>query len=175
MLLMRMFYYSLPVFLDEIKWTTPYELLFAILFVIVLLWLTTPFSGAVRKLDHSLMDERYIYNAWLGLKPLWTVFWPYFLFFNFSVYALDTATIAGQLSVSTWDDIYFALIMPTIIWTIAVWRNSDNTQFQVWAVLARFGVVAVYFEYALKLLIRIDYPRLFFNCNEVVLDYAACF
>ncbi len=121
------------------------------------------------------MDEHYLKNAWLGRKPLWTVFWPYFVFFNVSIFVVDSATIAGWLSVSTWDDVYFILMTPTIIWTIAVWRNSGNSHFHLWVVLARFAVLMVYFEYALKLLIRIDYPRLFFNCNEVVLDYAACF
>jgi len=146
-----------------------------VLFIIALLWLATPRPENDREIEPNLMDEDYIKHVWLGLKPLWTVFWPYFLFFNICIFALDSATVAGQLSVSTWDDIYFILITPTVIWTIAVWRNSGNCRFHFLAVLARFLGLAVYFEYALKLLIRIDYPRLFFNCNEVVLDYAACF
>jgi hypothetical protein len=34
---------------------------------------------------------------------------------------------------------------------------------------------AVFFEYALKLVIRDDYPRIFFACQDIMLDYASCF
>ncbi len=170
-----MFYYSLPVFLTAVKWASAYELLAISLFIMVLLWLTTPAPDQSSEIEPGLFDDRYLFNVWVGRKALWTVFWPFFIVLNGSVYAVDTITIAGQLSVSTWDDIYFILMTPTIIWTVAVWRNSKNTAFQIWAVLARFFVLTVYFEYALKVLIRFDYPRLFFNCNEAVLDYAACF
>jgi len=35
--------------------------------------------------------------------------------------------------------------------------------------------LAVFFEYGLKLIIRQDYPRVFFECQEIALDYASCF
>jgi hypothetical protein len=138
--------------------------------------LTTPLpKERAAAIEPGLFDNHYLLNAWLGRKALWAVFWPFFLIVNISIYWVDSITIAGQLSVSSWDDVYFILITPTIIWSIVVWRNSKNTRFQIWALLARFFVLSVYFEYTLKWIIRFDYARLFFNCNEVVLDYAACF
>jgi uncharacterized membrane protein YobD (UPF0266 family) len=79
------------------------------------------------------------------------------------------------ITVSSWDEIHFVLVTPIIIWTIVVWRNSYNTTSRYWAAALRLMVVTVYFEYALKLLIRKDYPRIFFQCQEIALDYASCF
>jgi len=81
----------------------------------------------------------------------------------------------GEFTVSSWDAMHLILFTPIIFWTIAVWRNALNTSIRSWAVLARFMTLAVFFEYGLKLVIRIDYPRIFFQCQEAVLDYSACF
>jgi len=170
-----MFYYSLPLFFNHIKGFTPYELAGIVLMLLCVLWLTAPPPGQKDGVDRQLFGEHYVHLCWLGLKPLWAVFWPYFLFFNLAVFAVDTLVVSGQLSASSWDDVYFVLCLPSILWSIAVWRNSSNTQYRIWAALARLMTLAVWFEYGLKWVIRFDYARIFFNCNEVVLDYAACF
>ncbi len=170
-----MFYYSLPLFFNQIKGATPSELFGIVLLFLLVLSLTAPPPEQKEEVEQSLFDEHYVHLCWLGLKPLWTVFWPWFVFFNLVVFGVDSLVLAGQLSASSWDDVYFVLCLPSILWTIAVWRNSANTQYRIWAALARLMTLALWFEYGLKWVIRFDYARIFFNCNEVVLDYAACF
>ena len=67
------------------------------------------------------------------------------------------------------------LLLPTVWWTTAIWRCSYNSQLRALTGGARFLTLVVFFEYGLKLLIRIDYPRLFFGCEELLLDYGSCF
>jgi len=88
---------------------------------------------------------------------------------------VDTLVKMGMFTVSSWDDVHLMLLLPTVWWTISVWRCSFNTALIVWVACARWLTISVYFEYALKLLIRIDYPRIFFGCDELLLDYGSCF
>ncbi|SHE20222.1 hypothetical protein BPUTEOMOX_1028 [methanotrophic endosymbiont of Bathymodiolus puteoserpentis (Logatchev)] len=81
----------------------------------------------------------------------------------------------GNFTVSSWDEVHFILLTPAIFWTLCVWRNSFNTKSRFSAAGARFMTFAVFFEYALKLVIRDDYPRIFFACQDIMLDYASCF
>jgi hypothetical protein len=91
------------------------------------------------------------------------------------LYSADTLAKAGMLTVSSWDDVHLMLLLPIVWWTTAVWRCSANTNLRVWAAFARLLTLSVFFEYGLKLLIRIDYPRIFFGCEELLLDYGSCF
>jgi hypothetical protein len=77
--------------------------------------------------------------------------------------------------VSSWDDVHFMLLLPIVWWTVSIWRCSAYTRFRLYSAGARLITLGVFVEYALKLYIRIDYPRLFFNCEELLLDYGSCF
>jgi len=113
--------------------------------------------------------------SWLGGMSLYKVFWPFFIFLNLSLFAADVMSQTAVITVSTWDEIHSVLFLMIIWWVTSVWRCSGNTQAQMWSVLARFATLAVFAEYGLKLLIRIYYPRIFFNCEEALLDYVSCF
>ncbi len=91
------------------------------------------------------------------------------------LYTADTLVKMGLLTVSSWDDVHIMLLLPIVWWITAIWRCSANTQFKAYMAGARLVTFAVLFEYALKLLLRIDYPRLFFGCEELLLDYGSCF
>jgi hypothetical protein len=123
----------------------------------------------------GLSFYKYLLNAWTGQLRLWLVFWPFFIVLNLSLYEVDNLAKQGSFTVSSWDEIHFILFTPVIFWTISVWRNSVNSGSRFWAAGARFLTVAVFFEYGLKLIIRRDYPRIFFGCKDIILDYAACF
>jgi hypothetical protein len=123
----------------------------------------------------SLTFYKYLLDAWTGQLKLWVVFWPFFIVLNLSLYGVDYLAKQGRFTVSSWDEIHFILTTPIIIWTISVWRNSTNSGSRFWAAAARFMTIAVFFEYVLKLMIRRDYPRIFFACEDIILDYAACF
>ena len=119
--------------------------------------------------------ESFLLASWLGGISLNWVFWPYFFFINASLFLTDWLAKTGKITVSSWDEIHFGLLLTVLWWTTSIWRCSSNTDAKVWTALARFTTVAVFVEYGLKLLIRIDYPRIFFNCEDILLDYGSCF
>ena len=166
-----MFYYSLPILFNEIGLLSPLEFILIALGIIILLTFSAP------QLEQQVQppSDIFLLSAWLGGLPLYWVFWPYFLFLNASLLVADLLAKSGKLTVSSWDEIHFALLLTIIWWATSVWRCSPNATHKLWAALARFATVAVFVEYGLKLLIRIDYPRIFFNCEDILLDYGSCF
>ncbi len=167
-----MFYFSLPILFNDIRLITPSESFLILLASSFLLFFTAPFPEANAPLK---TNENYLLNAWLGNLALYRVFWPFFVLLNFSLISIDLLAKAGKLTVSSWDVIHFSLILPIAWWILSVWRCSAHVDFRVWAALARLITLSVPVEYALKLLIRIDYPRLFFNCEELLTNYVNCF
>jgi hypothetical protein len=167
-----MFIYSLPLFFAHIGSASPLELLIIFLALFVVLFISSPLCvGNSQKQSF----DNYLFAAWNGNVALRWVFWPFFLILNVCLYAADTLAKAGMFTVSSWDDVHLMLLLPIIWWTTAVWRCSANTCLRIWAACARVLTLAVFFEYGLKLLIRIDYPRIFFGCEELLLDYGSCF
>lgn len=119
--------------------------------------------------------ENFLLGSWLGEISLPRVFWPFFLFLNVSLLTADLLAKAGTITVSSWDEIHFVLLLPIVWWTVSIWRCSNTIIDKIWAALARLATIAVFIEYGLKLLIRIDYPRIYFNCEEILLNYGSCF
>ncbi|MGR8953458.1 MAG: hypothetical protein ACU83V_13755 [Gammaproteobacteria bacterium] len=167
-----MFIYSLPILFNTLNSLSPVEALFIAAGIFVIVWLLAP---APQGYSGNLTSERYLYSCWIGSQPLLTTFWPFFLGLNGVLFTADTLAKNGRFTVSSWDDVYFVLSLPIIWWTVSIWRCSANTQWRICSAGARFMTLAVYFEYALKIHIRIDYPRVFFNCEELLLDYGSCF
>ncbi|MDD4906512.1 MAG: hypothetical protein PHD39_10185 [Methylobacter tundripaludum] len=167
-----MFIYSLPLFFTHIGLASPLDLLIVFMALFVVLFISSLFGGENPQKQSS---DNYLFAAWNGSVPLRWVFWPFFLILNACLYAADTLVKIGLFTVSGWDDVHLMLLLPTVWWTTAVWRCSPNSNLSVWAACARLLTISVFFEYGLKLLIRIDYPRIFFGCEELLLDYGSCF
>lgn len=174
-----MFIYSLPILFGYMQFGTPAEFIGVICFLLVVIYIATHVDSGFKEREWgavaALTFYKYLFDSWDGMVKLWLVFWPFFIILNLSLFGTDSMAKAGSITVSTWDEIHLILLTPVIFWTIIVWRNSLNTCSRYWAVVARFMTLTVFFEYALKLVIRRDYPRIFFECQETVLDYAACF
>ncbi|UOA10889.1 hypothetical protein KKZ03_17720 [Methylobacter sp. S3L5C] len=166
-----MFYYSLPLFFTHIGSASPLELLIIFFGLFVVLFISSPPVSE----DFQEQAKGYLFSAWTGRVTLGWVFWPFFLILNSSLYVADTLAKNGMLTVSSWDDVHLMLLLPIVWWIVAIWRCSVNTHLRVWMACARLLTFAVFFEYGLKLLIRIDYPRIFFGCEELLLDYGSCF
>jgi hypothetical protein len=171
-----MFIYSLPLIFTYTNLGNPFELLAIVAILWVTLLISAPFP------EENLEDKpfnyplfQYFLYAWTAQLRLWRVFWPFFLILNVSFFAADYAVKAGELSVSSWDDVYFMFFFPSIWWTIAVWRSSANTTNKNWAAYSRLMTIAVFFEYGLKIVIRNEYPQVFFNCQDKLMDYMMCF
>ena len=171
-----MFIYSLPLFFTYLNFGSPLELFAIVAILFVALLLSAPFT------DDSLEDKPfnypvyyYLIYAWTGQLSLWRVFWPFFVLLNIGLLSADYQTKAGEISVSSWDDLHFLFFFPSIFWTIAVWRSSASTSKKIWAAYARLLTLAVFFEYGLKIVIRSKYPAIFFECQEKMMDYMSCF
>ncbi|KAF3981114.1 MAG: hypothetical protein HFP81_08535 [Methylococcales symbiont of Hymedesmia sp. n. MRB-2018] len=173
-----MFIYSLPILFSHIQIGSPIELLSIVLVLTTVLYIVTVFDPSYVGEGGPLFGlslYRYLLYAWIGHLKLWVVFWPFFILLNISLFITDWLATGGKFTVSSWDEVHFVLATPIVFWTIIVWRNSINTHLPLTGALARLMVLLVYFEFALKLLIRKDYPRIFFACQDILLDYAACF
>lgn len=174
-----MFIYSLPILFTYMQLGTKQEYMMAILFVCLLLYIITPYNEFFKQTEWGKVSEltmyKYLFDSWLGQVKLWLVFWPFFILINLSLYFTDSLARSADFTVSSWDEVHFIFLIPVIFWIISVWRNSLNTCSRYWAIAARFLTLAVFFEFVLKLVIRIDFPRIFFQCEELALDYAACF
>jgi hypothetical protein len=154
------------------KLASPGDLMLIFLAVLSILYFTLPTFETVPKEDRP---QGYLFSAWLGNLDLNRVFWPFFILLNASLYTSDILAKSSIFTVSTWDAIHFILIFPICWWTIAIWRCSKHSKTRIWSAVTRLITIAVFFDYALKLAIRIDYPRIFFSCEELMLDYGNCF
>ena len=167
-----MFIYSLPLFFTHIGLASPVELLIIFMALFVILFISSPVCG--ENFQKQSFDN-YLFAACSGSVALKWVFWPFFLILNAGLYTGDKLAKAGMLTVSSWDDVHLMLLLPIVWWTTAIRRCSTNTDRRVWAACARLLTLGVFFEYGFKLLTRIDYLRIFFGCEELLLDYGSCF
>ncbi len=168
-----MYAYSFPIFFRHANVLLPIE--FAILLLILTggLWFFTPSPQSEEGLQR--IENSFLKAAWCGMKPLWLIFWPFYLFLHGILFYLDGVVKSGQFTVSSWDMAHFMLFTPIAIWAICVWRCSVNCSDKIWGVLARLGVASVFLEYLIKLYLRIDLPRIYFQCEEAMLNYSSCF
>jgi len=174
-----MFIYSFPIFFQYIHLGRYQEYVLTILFIVLLLFIITPKNSYFHETQWGYITDltffQYLFDAWNGQVKLWLVFWPFFIFLNLTLYMVDSLARASEFTVSSWDTAHFMLVTPILLWIMSVWRNSMNTCCRYWAIGARFITLSVIFEYGLKWVIRQDYPRIFFNCQDKLLDYIACF
>ena len=171
-----MFIYSLPLFFSETTLGSPLELLLILITLFVVLLISAPLSENTAE-DKPFAYPLYYYvmYAWQGQLALWRVFWPFFLLLNAGIFMADYSAKSAWISVSSWDDAHFMFFVPSIFWSIAVWRSSANTQSRTAMAYARLITILVFFEYGLKILIRHEYARIFFNCQDNLVDYISCF
>jgi hypothetical protein len=171
-----MFIYSLPLFFSYTSFGSPLELLIIFVTLYIVLYLSVPFADKEWETEpFTATFYNYCLYAWTARLSLSQIFWPFFLLFNSGIYAADYAIRAGLFTVASWDDIHFMLFVFATFWSIAVWRNSINSNTQIWMALARLITLAVLLEFIMKIVLRINYPRVLFNCTERVLNYLVCF
>lgn len=167
-----MFIYSLSILFDQIAVMSPAEAVFMLIGLFSIIWLLAPLPDDRFR---RITLQPYLFACWLGEQALIAAFWPFFLILNVALFGVDVLVKAGQLTVSSWDDVHFILVLPIVWWTVSVWRCSAHAGSRWFGAGARFATVCVFLEYALKLYIRSEYPRLFFACDELLLDYGSCF
>ena len=112
----------------------------------------------------------YIQSAWLGRTSLIRAFLPFFIIFNSALFYADYRSDNGTYTIASWLTILVILALPVFWWTIAVWRCSRHDS-RIWASAARFVTVAVCYEYILRVIIAYDYPQIWFNCQQLIIEY----
>jgi hypothetical protein len=167
-----MFVYSLPILFNQIDLMSVPEALFIIGGLFALLWILAPVCSEEAG---RWTRENYLFSCWTGRQGLSAAFWPFFLLLNAALFGVDWLARSGLWTVSSWDDVHFVLLLPVIWWTASTWRCSAHAELRLYAAGARFATLGVFIEYGLKLYIRIEYPRLFFNCEDTLLNYGSCF
>lgn len=171
-----MFIYSLPLFFTHTNFGSPLELSIIFITLFMVLYISAPFTDVERE-DKPFNGSLYNYclYAWTARLALWRVFWPFFLLLNFGLYGADYAVRTGIFTVSSWDDIHFMLFVAGTFWSMGVWRNSINSDSRIWMAVARLMTLAMFLEFMVKTVLRINSPRMLFNCTERILDYLVCF
>lgn len=167
-----MYIFTLPIFFHSSNILSLPEALFIATGVFVILWILVP---ETKDYAGKLTFDNYLFSCWIGSQALWTVFWPFFLMLNVLFLTADLLIKNGYVTVSSWDDLHFVALLPIIWWVVSIWRCSGQTRYRFFSAGARFITISVLLEYALKMYVRTEYPRDFFNCQEQLLDYISCF
>lgn len=174
-----MFVYTLSFLFVHSSLLSPVEFLIIIIILYAFLYFTAPYPNKTITAPPTATGKPsfilHIQAAFNGEMALWLVFWPYFLITNIILIIADSMAVTSSISVSSWDDILLMAVSSSLIWTIAIWRCSWQTNSRIWAALARLLTLCAFFDYCMRILIRVDYPRAFFNCEEAILNYSSCF
>ena len=181
-----MYVLTLPLIFEYTRLLSPFALLFIAIAMLVVLYIIAPFPEPVVKTegDHYQVNDPknyqqqeypFLYQAWYGSLPLWQVFWPYFIIVNIALYVSDRMVRETFLSVPTWDNILLVCVVTAIWWCIGVWRMSAYCQHRLYSATARLLTLALFSDFILRVFIRINYPRIFFDCDSMLFDYSSCF
>ena len=161
---------------------SPFEAGFILLLTAYMLYLLTP-NPQTSHIDSSVLTEQsdsyvtktyfYIQSAWQGKLSLLAIFLPFFIIFNTALFYADYRADNGSYTIASWLTILVILATPTLWWALAVWRCSINTN-RLTASIARFFTIAVLYEYLLRIIIAYYYPQIWFNCEQLVIEFGDC-
>lgn len=169
-----MFFYTVP-YLAHYSTLIPVVQLIALVVAVLLLIAISVPSRVDRLPNRIILGWDFPYALWYRDVRLWQAFWPCWLALNGVVFLVDTLVKAGIASVLVWDITQLLTLVGLFWWSVAVWHASPNTRRQFWAFLARLVVVLSFLEIAHRIFIRIKFPRDFFGCDELLLNFTSCF
>ncbi|MGR9100767.1 MAG: hypothetical protein ACU826_09385 [Gammaproteobacteria bacterium] len=171
-----MFFYTLAVIFTETSLIKPTGLaVIGIALTCVLYLSAPPPDRAWLSRPQEVVGVSYLYSGWFGEIALWRVFWPFFLILNAGLFASDSLAMRSIISVSSWDTLQLMLMLCSPWWILSVWRTSDNTGLRLWGALARLATLGALLDFVFRIIIRIQYPRIFFNCQETLVNTWSCF
>jgi hypothetical protein len=178
-----MFYFTFPVISEQVVLLNPLVFLAIALMLLILLYISSPIKEYHIEVPTELHEHSelirsqapYLYDAWYGQLPLWQVFWPFCVLLNVLLVGGDWLVRNTAFSVPSWDTLLLTCMTTTIWWTIATWRMSIYTRHRIWAAAARLVTLAAFLDFGFRIFIRINFPRVFFDCQGMFFDYSSCF
>ncbi|SMG66651.1 conserved hypothetical protein, membrane [methanotrophic bacterial endosymbiont of Bathymodiolus sp.] len=171
-----MFINTLAAFFVFTSLISPIEAAVILLLTVYTIYILTPAQALNQEVPLSLKGINiymYLQSAWLGRLSLLAVFSPFFIILNGALFYADYRSDVGTYTIASWLTMLVILALPLFWWTISVWRCSSHAS-RIWATMARFLTVAVYYEYSLRLLIGYYYPQIWFNCQQLIIEYGDC-
>ena len=173
---------SLSAFFAFTSLISPLEASIILLLTVFISYILTPEQHANDNNSYGLIEKTgtdgtniyiYLQSAWLGRQSLLRTFLPFFIIFNSALFYADYRVDNGTYTIASWLTILVILALPTFWWTVAVWRSSIQTN-RLWASTARFFTIAVYYEYLLRIIIAYKYPHIWFNCQQLIIEFGDC-
>ena len=171
-----MFINTLAAFFIFTSFISPIEAGVILIITAYTIYLLTQAQATDNLVTQRLKDINfytYLQSAWLGRLSLLSAFLPFFIILNGALFYADYRSDSGTYTIASWLTILVILALPLFWWTVSVWRCSCHAN-RLWASVARFFTVAVYYEYILRLLIGYYYPQIWFNCQQLIIEYGDC-
>lgn len=116
----------------------------------------------------------FLHATWLGQARLSQAFWPFFVILNASLFYIDYRIEQDTYTVASWQTVHMMLAMPLIYWMVSVWRCSDKCTRKIWAVSARVMTFLAIAEFYLRWVVVENFPRIFFTCREIIIQWGDC-
>ncbi|MDT8424765.1 MAG: hypothetical protein RQ733_02190 [Methyloprofundus sp.] len=158
---------------------SPWEVILILLVTAYIAYLLTPQTIANTDYAVNVPPDTSIYSyllsAWLGRLSLIQAFLPFYIILNAVLFYIDYRIANSSYTVASWVTMHIIFAIPLLWWTIAVWRCSNNKATRLWASAARFITITVHYEYLLRFIIRYYYPKIWFNCQQLVIEFGDCF
>lgn len=169
-----MFVTSLPLLFTFTTLINPLELGLLFAAVFALLIPATPKPGTNYLLANGNTLYNHLYGAWTGKVMLWSSFWPFFILANVVFYYIDYRIGNVSYTINSWKTVHMMMFLPSVWWTVSVWRCSTHTQYKLFACAARAATVYFYFDFVLRLVLSVQYPETLFDCRLLVIEYGDC-
>lgn len=170
-----MFVTSLPVLFNEIAIISYWEFALLAAGAGYFLYYFTPDPLPIWHEEKPQDPYLYLHATWFGRVALWKVFWPFLLAFNAMLFYIDYRAASGTYTIASWGTMLIIFALPTVYWTVAVWRASDKCKTRWQAFAARSITMFAFLEYLIRYLIWTEYPYTLFNCRQMMIEFGDCF
>ena len=172
-----MLFYTLSALFAFTTLINPIEAAATLVVTAYIIYLLTPAQQYIDKLttakNTGIDAYSYLQDTWLGRQSLLWAFLPFFILINASFLYADYRSEDGSYTIASWLTLLVIFALPVIWWSISVWRCSLNDS-RLSAVAARFCVTLVYYEYILRAIIAYYYPQIWFNCQQLIIEFGDC-
>ncbi len=169
-----MFITSLPLLFAFTSLINPLEVSCFLIAIMIGVYQITPNAKKRVSLPVAVGLYNYLYAAWTGKLRLRQAFWPFFILANLAFVYIDYRIMNISYTINSWKTVHGMLLLPSLWWTLSIWRCSENTQYRWYACIARSITIYFYIDFILRLILSIFYPETLFDCRLLTIEYGDC-